>query len=301
MFQSNFDNFSRAGHNQHSQSWKPEPDDYVWHPKHTHTICGAVSIVSCQYGRKIIRSSFADFPGIGTTDAGKVENWSRMTLFCTRNIPTQFGTHFLLFLIRTGKNGLYQIFPTFSGSGTTGKWKVENEALTTRFSTRNVPKLCGVQFLSFRISTTKKIFLSNFDDFSGAGHNRPSQSWKPEPDDYVWHPKHTHTIGGAVSIISGQYGRKIIRSSFADFFLGTSEAGRVENWFRMTSFCTRNIPTLFGTHFLSFLIRRAEKCFRQILTTFSGWAQPLQAELKIGPGWLSFDSRNIPPLFGTHF
>jgi len=97
MFRSNFDNFFGAGQNRPSQSWKPEPDDYVWHPKHTHTICGAVSIVSCQYGRKIIRSSFVDFSGLSTTEAGKVENWARMTLFCTRNIPTLFGTQFLSF------------------------------------------------------------------------------------------------------------------------------------------------------------------------------------------------------------
>jgi len=51
-------------------------------------------------------------------------------------------------------------------------------------------------------------------------------------------------------------------------------------WF---CFDTRNIPTLFGTHFLSFLIRTGKTGLRQIFTTYSGPAQPVQQKFKTGP------------------
>jgi len=40
--------------------------------------------------------------------------------------------------------------------------------------------------------------------------------------------------------------------------LSTIRTGKVENWARMIGICIHNIPTLFGTHFLSFLIRTTE-------------------------------------------
>ena len=42
------------------RSSKLGADDYVLHPKHTHIVCGVVSIFSCKYGRKIFRSNFDD-------------------------------------------------------------------------------------------------------------------------------------------------------------------------------------------------------------------------------------------------
>jgi len=74
MFRLNFIDFLRPEHCQSKQSWKSGSDDFVLHPKHTHTVCGAVFIVSCQYGWKMFRLNFDDFSGPGSTGAGKVEN-----------------------------------------------------------------------------------------------------------------------------------------------------------------------------------------------------------------------------------
>jgi len=282
MFRSNFDDFSGLGHQAAQLKLKTGPDDYVWHPKYNHTFCGALSIVSRQYGWKITRSSFHDFSRLGTTRVGKVENRTRMTQFCTQKIPTLFetqflsfcdqydwkmfwsnfddffepedhqsheswksgpddlvltaeiltlfGTYFLSFFILMGKKGLWQTFTTFLGPGTARPWKVENWTQISRLSARNRLPLFGVQVLSFRISTAKKCFSRILTTFPGPGTKRRNQSWKPDPDDYVWHPKHNHTFCGAISIASRQYGWKIIRSSFDDFSgLGTTGAGKVGN------------------------------------------------------------------------
>jgi len=66
----------------------------------------------------------------------------------------------------------------------------------------------------------------------------------------------------------------VIRSSFDNFFesgqhWNIPQAGKVENRVRMTPFCTRNIPTMFGVYFLSFPVSTIEKCFIRILTNIS--------------------------------
>jgi len=80
-----------------------------------------------------------------------------MTQFCTRNIPTLFGMQFLSFVASVAENCFGRILTTFPGPGT-GAEKVENRARKTRFCTRNIPTLFGVQFLSFLVSTAKKCF-----------------------------------------------------------------------------------------------------------------------------------------------
>jgi len=224
MFRSNFDDFSGADHNWCCQSLKPDPDDYVWHPKQTYTICSAVSIAFCQYGWKIIRWCFAEFSGLGTTEAGKVENRARITPFCTRNIPTIFMMQFLSFcnlygwkmfqtnfhkflglehhhcrqrwkLAANDSNLTAEIYPHYLGCISCRFWFVPVKTVSekflrdfrartrqwrkswkwgqiTRLSARNIPTLFGVQFLSFRISTTKKYFgriLTTFPKSSTTG------------------------------------------------------------------------------------------------------------------------------------
>jgi len=64
--------------------------------------------------------------------------------------------------------------------------------------------------------------------------------------------------------------------------------GQPKNRAQMNRTCTRNIPTLFGVQFLSFLVNTTEKCFCQILIAFSGLETtgtgPEQTKLKIGSG-----------------
>jgi len=79
--------------------------------------------------------------------------------------------------------------------------KDENQDRMTPFCTRNIPMMFGVQFLSFRISTTEKYFDWIFDDFSGAEKHRSRKGWKSDSDDLVFHPKNTHTIWGAILFV----------------------------------------------------------------------------------------------------
>jgi len=91
------------------------------------------------------------------TRAGKVENRSRMTQFCNRNIPSQFVVQFISFLVSIVKKWFDRILTTFLGPGTTGARKVENLAWKTQFCTRNIPTLFGVHFIISR-STIEKCF-----------------------------------------------------------------------------------------------------------------------------------------------
>jgi len=173
--------------------------------------------------------------------------------FDSQNIPTLFERYFLSFMIGTGKDGLRQIFTTFSGPATTEKEKLKMGPDDSVERPKRTHTFWGA-ILIVSSQYDKKMFLSNSDNFSGAERNRPRQSWKLDLDDYVWHPKHTHTICGAVFM----------------FPVSTTEAGKVENRARMTPFCTRNISTYSGRSSYRFAISTAEKIFRRILTTFSG-------------------------------
>jgi len=147
-----------------------------------------------------------------------------MTIFSTRNIPTQFVVQFLSFSVSTVEKFFGRILTNFWGVGTIGVGKVESQIRMTRFCTRNIPTLFGCNSYSFpsvRMKHThtfwstilivshqygQKMFRSNFDYFSGPEHHRCNQSWKPGQDDYVWHSRHTHTFWDAILIVSHRYG-----------------------------------------------------------------------------------------------
>ena len=121
---------------------------YICQKNLENTFCGAILIVSRQYGWKMFRSSFDDFSGLGAFKGRKVENGAKMTQFSARNIPTLFEVKFLSFPINTAKKCFGWILTT----------KVENRARMTRFCTQNIPTLFEVQFLSFPISKDEKCF-----------------------------------------------------------------------------------------------------------------------------------------------
>jgi len=65
----------------------------------------------------------------------------------------------------------------------------------TRFSAWKVPTLFGIQFLSFSISTAKKMFRSNLNDFSGPGTTE-QEKLKTGPRWLGWAPKtYPHFLG----------------------------------------------------------------------------------------------------------
>jgi len=69
----------------------------------------------------------------------------------------------------------------------------------------------------------------------------------------------------------------------------------------MTQFCTWNIPTVFGTQFLSFPISTAKKCFGWILTTFSGPDIFGVGKVENRVRMTRFSTRSIPTLFRVQF
>jgi len=83
------------------------------------------------------------------------------------------------FLICTGKNGSYQIFMTFLGPGTTGTRNVGNRALMTRLAPETYPHFLAAIFLVSRLYD-KKMFMSNFDNLSGAGPAKV-ENWTQMP------------------------------------------------------------------------------------------------------------------------
>jgi len=145
----------------------------------------------------------------------------------------------------------------------------------------------------------KKIFRSNFDDFSGAGHNRHCQSWKSDPDDYVWHPKHTHTI--MVQFLCFLLVR-LKNNSFEFCRLFGPRYDRGGKSWKSDSYDSVLLPK--HTHNIRDAVLIVLRSVRLKNVSVLFWrllqarAPPLQAELKIGLGWLSFDSWNIPTLLG---
>jgi len=73
--------------------------------------------------------------------ACNAENGAQMTPVCTRNIPTQFVSQLVSFLVSTVEKCFTWLLETFSGAGTTIASKVENRARMTQFCTRNTPTL----------------------------------------------------------------------------------------------------------------------------------------------------------------
>jgi len=162
----------------------------------------------------------------------------------------------------------------------------------------NIPTLFGVQFLSFPISMAKKCFgriLTTFLRPSTTGATKVENRTKMTTFGTRNIPTHfvVQFLSFPISTVQKCFGR--ILTTFPD--LGTTGAGKVENWTHVTRFCTRNIPTRFWTQFLSFCISTAEKWLGQILTTFSGPFQPKRAKFKIGPRWLGFDTKHTHTLY----
>jgi len=148
---------------------------------------GAFLIISCYYGWKLFWSNLDDNFDMHNIEAGKFENevwitrfciptlfwvwllsflvnttnnvsvefWqlfrARMTLFCTQNITTMFGVHCLSIRVSTTENCFGQILMSIPSTNITWAGKPENQARITRFCTRNIPTLLGVQFLSFHV------------------------------------------------------------------------------------------------------------------------------------------------------
>jgi len=107
------------------------PDDLVLHSKQTHTNWGAILIVFITIAEKCFSQILTTFSSTKTTGAGKVVNRVRMTLFCTRKIPTLFGFQLLSFLVSTAKNFFGQILMTFPTPDTDEADKVENRVRMT--------------------------------------------------------------------------------------------------------------------------------------------------------------------------
>jgi len=271
MFGSNFDDFFKPGHNQPNKV-----------ENQVHMITFSTGSILTQFGvqflsfpistvEKCFGRILTTFPCLGTIKVGKVKIRARLIWFCTRNLPTLFGTQFLSFLISTTKKCFARILTTFPGPRSTGIGKVENRSQMARFSGQNILTLFEVQFLSLPIRTSTKCFGRILPTFSSPGttgatkvENRVKMTmfgtWNILTQFVV------QFLSFPVSTDEKCFGRNLTTFSC----LGTIGVGKVKNWARLIWFCTRNLPTLFGTQFPSFPISTAEKCFARILTTFLG-------------------------------
>jgi len=166
----------------------------------------------------------------------------------------------------------------------------------TRFCTRNIPTLFGLQFLSSVVSVAKNCFGRVLTTFSGLSPTRTGKAesrvrktrFAPEtyPHNLWWYSYRFQSV--QLTNVSAEFWR---------LFHGTTIVGQVENLVRKTRFCTRNIPTLFGVQFLSFHVSTVEKCFGRVLTTFPVWAPLEQEKLKTGPRWLGLPPETYPHFF----
>jgi len=84
---------------------------------------------------------------------------------------------FLSFPVNTAEKCLGQILMTFSVPETTGAGKVENQDRMSLCCSLNIPKLFGLQFLSFHVSNPEKCFGRIWIAFS-------------DPDNTVTGPEH---------------------------------------------------------------------------------------------------------------
>ena len=218
------------------------------------------------------------FSGLESTRAGKVENFAQMTWFCIRNIPTLFVVQFLSSLVSMAEKYFSRIFMTFPDLDTieTGlkeaKLKIGPRWLC--FASETYPQCLGCISYHFPSVRPKNILIKFWRLFWAL--KAPEQQKMKIRHRWLGFTSETypHCLG-AVLIVSSQYGWKMFQSNFDNFSgIGLHRnrlgEGEVENRARMTPFCTRNIPTMFGVQFLSFPVSTAEKYFGQILTTFSG-------------------------------
>jgi len=102
-------------------------------------------------------------------------------------------------------------------SRTRYRWSSPGAVKVARFCTKNILTLYGAHFISFSISTDEKRFDRILTSFPVPGMIGVGKLEKSGSNDSVLHPKHTHTLWGAVLIVSHQYGWKMFRSYFEDF------------------------------------------------------------------------------------
>jgi len=174
---------------------------------------------------------------------------------------------------------------TFPSPNTTRGGKVENRARMTWFCTWNIPTQFTVQFLSFPISTTKKVSIKFWQLFQAQtlpekGKLKTGPEWldfapKTYPyslrcSSYCFPLLRLNNVLVEFDEVSSelqkfsqtrmtQFGTQkiptLFKVHFLSFPISSSQAGKVENRAPMTWFCTRNIHTLFEVQFLSFLVK----------------------------------------------
>jgi len=143
---------------QSKQSWKSGPNDSIFNSKHNHTVCGAILIVSRNTAEKCFCQILTTFPSSGTTEAGKVENRTRMTWFDTRNIPTLFVVQFLLIPIGRGEKSFSQIL-TISRPGHHRSRDFENRTRWLGFASKTYPHILWFNSYRFLSVSMKKVLV----------------------------------------------------------------------------------------------------------------------------------------------
>jgi len=245
----------------------------------------------------MFRSNFDDFSGLGTTRVGP----EQPRLITGPGWPGLVCSSYCLSSVLL-KTILVEFWRLFRPRAPLEQVKLKTWLGWLSFDPKHNHIVCGAVLIVFDEYNWKK-FRSNFVDFYRPEYHKSSQSSKSGPDGSVLQPRHTHFLG-AILIIALHNGRKMLRLNFDDFSgLGTTGAGKVENWDQMTRCSARNIPTRFWVQFLLFPIIMTKQCFGRILTTFpcpgTTRAGQEQAKLINGPGCPDFAPEIYPHFLGS--
>jgi len=183
------------------KGWKSGPYDLVLHQKHTHIIRYAVFIVLRSVRLKNVSVEF--WRPFGPEDHRSSQSWKSSlddSVLTAEVYPNYLGCiscRFLFVRVETVSDKFLRLFRA--------RARPEHEKL------KPGPRLLGLApetylhllgaILIISHQYCKEMLHSNFKNFFRPGHHRCNQIWIPDPDDYIWHSKHTHTICGAVSIV----------------------------------------------------------------------------------------------------
>ena len=135
----------------------------------------------------------------------KLKTGRRWLCFASESYSHCLGCNSYRFLSVRLKNVLIE-FDDFSRSRhhrnrpRAGKLKIGPGWL--RFAPETYPRCLGSSSYRFPLVRQKNIFRKTFDDFSGTRKHRSWKSWIPGINDLVLHSKHTHSVSGAVLIVS---------------------------------------------------------------------------------------------------
>jgi len=194
-----------------------------------------------------------------------------MARFSARNVLHFLGCNCYRFASVWQKNVSVEFWRLFWSRAQPARPKLKTGPKRLRLAPQTYPHKLWCSFYPFssvRLTNNSLEFCQLF----GPRYYRGRKSWKSDPYDSVFHPKHTNIIRDAVLIVLRSVRLKNVSDEFCRLFRALAPPLQAElkigrGWL---CFDNRNIPTLLGTHFLSFFICTGKDSLGQIFINFSG-------------------------------